>query len=130
LVEVVPLQLRHLEEIGQSGTAHLGSFSYAGLRDGRVVAIAGITEQWTGRGYAWFSDNGLTRREWVEVTKHVEDGLERAGKTFNRIEAAVYEHHDAGHRWAKRLGFRLESVGHKYMPDGSTGYVYARIFGE
>lgn len=124
-VEVVPLRLEHLDELGHPDPACLGPYAYAGLRGGKCIAAAGITESWVGRGYAWFFENGLTKREWVEVTRLIKNALDSAD--FRRVEAAVYDSHDAGHRWASRLGFHLESVCSQYMPNGETGRLYVRF---
>lgn len=129
-IDVVPLELRHLEEIGAPDTAHLGDFSFAGLRDGRVVAISGITEQWTGLGYAWFYAPALAPRDWALVTRLVRAGIDRARGRFRRLEIAVYDGHEAGCRWAKRLGFHLVAVCPARMPDGSAGRLYAMVFEE
>lgn len=124
-LEVVPLRLKHLEELGHPDPACLGPHSQAGLRDGKCVAAAGITEAWSGRGYAWFFENGLTKREWVEVTRLIRKALQSFD--LRRIEAAVYDGHDAGHKWALKLGFHLESVCPRYMPNGETGRLYVKF---
>lgn len=107
----------------------IDNWTWAAYTDGREVARSGITECWPGRGYAWFYDKGLTKREWVQATKKVAWALAEGRRHFNRIEMAVYHNHPAGHKWAQKLGFRLEGQYPRYMPNGETGYVYV-MFGE
>lgn len=125
-VEVVPLTLEHLEDLGTTG--QLGDFSFAAVRDGKTVAVSGITEQWTGLGYAWFYAPDLRLRDWPVITRLIRMGIERARGHFRRLEIAVYDSHEAGHRWAVKLGFHLVAVCPKRMPDGSTGRLYAMVF--
>lgn len=125
-VEVLPLTLDHLEEIDAPG--QLGDFSFAGLRDGKVIAVSGIIEQWTGLGYAWFYAPDPELRDWPVITRLVRLGIEKARDRFRRLEIAVYDGHEAGHRWAVKLGFHLVAVCPKRMPDGSTGRLYAMVF--
>ncbi len=99
-------------------------------RDGNEVVSGGITECWPGRGYAWFHDKGMSKRDWVQATKQARECLKEAMSHFNRIEIAVYENHPAGHRWAEKLGFNLEATLPRYMPDGSKGCLYAMISGD
>lgn len=106
-----------------------GQWEWTGFRNGKEVGRAGLTECWTGRGYGWFYDKGLTKREWVQATNAVGLGLHEALKHFNRIEVVVYDSHEAGHLWAERLGFELETVCKRYMPNGDTGRIYV-MFGE
>lgn len=106
-----------------------GDWEWIGYRNGKEIGKAGITTCWEGRGYGWLYEYGLTKREWIEVTKHVLDALDEARRHFNRIEIAVYHNHPAGHRWARRLGFQLEHQPKRYMPNGENGYLYV-MFGE
>ena len=93
---------------------------------GNVVAIAGVMPKWEGSGIAW----AWLTRGWFKharaITEEVIKGLEAS--PLDRIEMAVKIDFDRGHRWAKRLGFELETMAaRKWGPDGATYSIYSRV---
>lgn len=103
-----------------------GPWAYSGLSEGRVVVCAGLVSHWPGRAVAWAYLGAHTRREMLAITRGVERCLRVC--PFDRVEAAVDCEFEAGHRWAKMLGFNCEVERmRKYRPDGGDCALYARI---
>lgn len=100
-------------------------------RDGAPIAASGLTEVWRGRGLAWFlAGPDVTVRDWREITRRIAEGIaDGHAAGLWRIEVSVADGHAAGHRWARRLGFALESLGpaRGYLPNGADAWIYAHI---
>lgn len=73
---------------------------------GDVLACGGPIEQWPGRTIAWmcFSKNsGQYMLRIVRFVKLVLEGI------VGRVEMSVVKNYEVGHRWAKLLGFEVET---------------------
>lgn len=100
--------------------------SWAAIEDGRVVAVAGVSEIWTGRGDAWaLIAADIGPRLMTKVHYATKRFLE--ANTLRRIEAACVADFHQGHRWLEALGFSFEGPLAKYAPDGSDCVRYARV---
>lgn len=128
--EIVPLKRRHLKALFEfypsvRGAARhmLAGEGYAMVDGKRVIAAAGIVENWPGRATAWFLAGRATMREWVGITQAVRRGIEN--QKHRRLEVAVHVDRKRAVRWAERLGFEREALCKKYLPDGSDAYIYA-----
>lgn len=119
--------------LGHLTSAHLSAlesapYAYSILRDSRVLVCAGVAEYWPGRGEAWAVLSTGLRHDLVRVTKMIRRFLEVC--PVRRIEAAVSIEHDAGHRWARLVGFQLEvPLLKSYLPDGRDCSLYSRVRG-
>jgi len=140
-MDVVPFRAEHFDRlIVQEAQAYLSRWlpskqnaealeqtrAYTGIADGRVVACAGILPQWEGRAVTWAY---LDERAGEHMT-----ALHRAVKRYldacpiRRIEATVDCEFEAGHRWARMLGFQLECERMRaYRADGGDSALYVRI---
>ena len=138
--QVVPFKRWHLQWLETDGIALGGGNSYnldaltleylergnswTGVCDGRPVACAGFIEQWPGRTIAWAYLNKNSGAHMMFITRKVRDAL---SKIKGRIEFAVRCDFDAGHRWARMLGFDVETYVMKaYGPDGEDYSSYVR----
>lgn len=115
-VPVVPDEVLESMERGDSWT---------GVVDGDIVACAGTVQQWPGRYVAWayLGLNSGPHMRWItrETDKHL-------SKMKGRIELTVREDFDAGHRWAKLLGFEVETPRlRRYGPAGENHVGYVRV---
>jgi len=94
--------------------------------DGDVLGVGGVFEQWRGTGLAWCILSRKWRRRAGEIT-----GLVRAtlfDAPFHRIETAVRCDFDGGHRWARRLGFELETpCARQWGPDRADYSIYVMV---
>jgi hypothetical protein len=91
--------------------------------DGAPVAAGGTIELWPGRHLAWAMLPSFSGPHMLTVTRTAQQ-LIRAPR--GRVEMVVLRSFELGHRWAKMLGFEVETpVLRQYAPDGSdfTGYV-------
>lgn len=94
--------------------------------DGRVVCCAGIRKIWDGRGEAWAVFDKKVRNEFLSVHRIVRKFLDAS--PLKRVEASVFVDFEAGHRWVKALGFKLEAPSRKgYWPGGIDAALYSRV---
>jgi hypothetical protein len=141
MIEVVRFQAKHMAQIeDQEINAYLRPFitgahiraleeaqhSFTGLSNGRAVVCAGVTEYWPNRGEAWAILDLSCKKEFLGIHHAVRNFLNTY--PLRRIEAAVDVGFEAGHRWAKALGFQLEASRLRaYRPDGGDCSLYARV---
>lgn len=104
-----------------------GGAAWAAIDDGGVLALAGVTSLWEGRGMAWclLSDHAHTRM--LALTRGVGRYLD--GLKYRRLEMYVDAQFEAGQRWARMLGFKNETPGgmKSFLPNGNGAYLYARV---
>lgn len=99
------------------------SFTY--IVDGTPIACAGTIRQWPGRSVAWAYLSYLTGPIMRRLTKEVKQRLDVIP---GRIEFTVRCDFPAGHRWAKMIGFEVESPCLKaYGPEGEDHVGYVRF---
>lgn len=99
--------------------------SWTGVVDGVPVVCAGTIVQWPGRHTAWayVAQGALKHMPWItaEVLRNLES-------VRGRIEFTVRVDFPAGQRWAKRLGFEIETPLLKaYGPTGEDHVGYVRL---
>lgn len=99
--------------------------SWTGIVDGAVMVCAGTMEQWPGRHTAWayVARGTLPHLPWITAeTKKV---LE---KVKGRIEFTVRSDFPAGLRWAKGLGFEIETPRLRaFGPEGEDHVGFVRV---
>jgi len=91
--------------------------------DGDPIACGGTIQQWPGRHHAWSLMNELTGPHMGFLTKAAKQRLSFAE---GRIELTVRADFAQGHRWAKLLGFQVETpvlVGYGPQGENHVGYV-------
>jgi RimJ/RimL family protein N-acetyltransferase len=111
------------------GAALAGPDTWTGIVAGRVIGCAGVLPQWPGRAIAWaLLTRELTSRHFLRVHYKVMGVLDEAQRRGSRrIETSVDAGFDAGHRWARALGFRPEGLMRAYSPDGRDHVLYACV---
>lgn len=137
---VTPFRAHHYEWLRESNpTADGGMFvatrplllqleqqnSWTGVVDGLPIACAGTYVQWPGRHTAWayLGKNTGPHMKWI--TKAVIANL--AG-VKGRIELTVRADFEIGQRWARMLGFEVESPRLKaFGPLGEDHVGFVRI---
>jgi hypothetical protein len=101
--------------------------SWTGFIHGKIVGCAGFIEVWPGRHQAWALISATIGPEgMVQFTKAVKRGL---ALKSGRVELVVASEFKAGHRWARLLGFTLETPEpmRRWFPEGGDASLYARI---
>jgi hypothetical protein len=137
---VVPYEPRHLDEMTmqpsqryardfvtpEAAAAVAGFPAYTALADDQVIGCGGVVPYWHGRAEAWSFISDKAGPHFVAITRAVRKFLD--AQPQDRIETAVDIDFVEGHRWARMLGFRLETGRmEKYRPDGGTCSKYVRI---
>lgn len=111
-------------EYGQSLATHEG---WTVIVDDKIIACGGYIKVWGDRVQAWAVISAtIGAAGMLLLTKAALRGLKlRKG----RIECYVASGFDAGHRWARMLGFTLETPEpmRQWLPDGSDASQYSRI---
>lgn len=138
---VVPYKAHHLERLCiQEAQAYLSPYltpemakalelgvAFTALEGDRVLACSGVVDMWDNRCVAWAYLDQRPGHHFVSVHRAVARFLE--GYPCRRIEATVDAGFDDGHRWIKKLGFKLETPEpmQAYTPDGRAAYLYSRV---
>ena len=103
-----------------------GPYSYTVLRDGRPVAVLGVLKLWDNRALAWTFLGRDAGPSMVIIHRFVKEALDLL--PFRRVEADTPCDFEAGHRWLKMLGFKLEAERMEaYLPEGGDSSLYARV---
>lgn len=100
--------------------------SYTGIVDGEVVFCAGTVEQWPTRHTSWAAlHEKLSAQHILWITREVRAGLDRVK---GRIELTVRRDFPQGMKWARLLGFHLETpLLACYGPEGEDHAGFVRI---
>ena len=99
---------------------------YAAIADGEVIAVGGVMPQLWGGGLAW----AWMSRRWRKYARATTEGVNKIldESKYERIEAGILADFKAGHSWAKRLGFYMETpLARKWGPDMKDYSIYARV---
>lgn len=136
MIEFVPLEQHHVRLIRpQVAQAHevdeaslaaptIGA-AWTAVADGLPICCGGLVPVWEGRAYAWALLDRDAGPHMLGLTRRIRSRLDESG--WRRIEMAVDADFEAGARWAVLLGFRLECLAPKYLPNGRDAYVYVRL---
>ncbi|TXG77626.1 hypothetical protein E6Q11_02535 [Candidatus Dojkabacteria bacterium] len=140
MFEVVKYESKHMDMlIEQEATAYLrpymtkkhadaleNTMAYTGIYSGKVIVCAGVVEYWANRGEAWALLDAQCRKEFIFIHNVIRRFLNIC--PLRRVEAAVDLNFEAGHRWVKALGFKLEApLLRAYRQDGGDCSLYARV---
>lgn len=128
-IKLQPWQEMDAESMRQPGYADALSAmgeAYTVMLDGEPVACMGVVPLTPYRAQAW----ALISEAWTPtmrmVTRAALGWLQQT--RYRRVEAVVSADFEAGHRWARMLGFEVEGGRRPaFMVDGSDGYTYARV---
>ncbi len=117
--------LPHPEMVAKMFTKGPG---FAGLKNGEVVACAGVMLLWDRVGEAWAVTSPLVHEYASYFHKATKDHLAKIINQYRleRVQAFVDKEHKVAMKWAERLGFEQEGEMRKFF-QGRTYYRYARI---
>jgi hypothetical protein len=93
---------------------------------GEVLALAGVSEQWEGRGMAWCLLSEDAAKHMVGLTRIARRYF--SAVDYRRLEMYVDAQFAAGCRWAELLGFKNETPGGMvgFLPNGNRAFMYGR----
>lgn len=119
-----PAQAREVN--AESLAAPFGQ-AWTAMLDGHPIACAGVVEVWRGRAYAWALLSDEAGPHMLRLTREIRSRLERL--PFRRVEMAVDAGFPEAARWARVLGFWLETPNpmRGYLPNGRDAWLYARL---
>lgn len=104
----------------------LGGPCFTVLLAGRPVACIGVREHHAGRAEPWALLAVESAPLLRQITRAVRGWLEQCD--YARVEINVATDFEAGHRWARMLGFRVEGPEKlAFSPSGGGAIPYARI---
>lgn len=96
------------------------------LLDGRPVACAGANEFHPGRAEIWALLSRESRPLMRQMTRAAIGWFEQC--SYRRLEINVATDFDAGHRWARMLGFKVEGPEKAaFAPNGDGAIPYVRL---
>lgn len=135
--KVVPFRAWHHEWLGPAAEAGAvvleGAIlqvlerqnSWTGVVDGEPMACAGTVEQWPGRYVAWAHLSRASGPHMGWITRQVRKNLEGVK---GRVELTVRADFPAGLRWARLLGFEIETpILRRYGPEGEDHVGFVRL---
>lgn len=139
-MEVVPFKSEHFyaiePQVAQNyvrelvSKAHVKALEQGGsftcMHEGKPVCCHGWMEVFPHRAIAWAYLDKSAGKHLAKITRIGRAMME--GLKYNRIEMEVDCEFEAGHRWAKMLGFQKEvdrMVG--YRLDGGDSSIYTRM---
>lgn len=139
-MRVIPYEAEHLAMLdAQDAQRYLSAWvgdeqaksledtpSYTAVHEDRVLCCAGILPIWQGRAVAWAYMDRRAGEHFIALHRRVQQFLDQC--YVQRIEAHVDREFEAGHRWARMLGFDMEAERMTaFRPDGGDCSLYARV---
>ena len=138
MTDLVPFRREHVGMIAAGGISELGRLvltedvlraferqsSWTMLAGALPIAAGGVFELWAGRFQGWALINRQAGPYMLDITRAARKVL--AGARPGRIELTVRADFTAAHRWARMLGFEVETPRMRnFGPDGAdhVGYV-------
>jgi len=106
------------------------SEGYTGLREGKVVACAGINLLWTGVFDLWMFlgiETFSEKRKALRIFSEFLDELAIRRK-IHRLQSVVLEDFKEGRRFAKFFGFKEEGTMKNFGPEKETYIRVAKCF--
>lgn len=136
-MNIIPFKAEHLDSIRRQSMqqAHkmaeftgeeLESVSEAitGMVGGQVIFCVGRCRQWEGRYILWAILSEDACKHMLAITRAVKRALLLCA---GRLEIQVRSDFPEGRRWASMLGFKLETVAHRFLPGGGDAHIYVRF---
>lgn len=101
--------------------------AFAAIAGDSVICVGGTVQVWPGRGIAWSLIAANAGPYMVGLTRAVRRVLE--APAYRRLEMCVDAEHEAAARWARLLGFDLETPKpmRAFTPAGRAAYLYGRV---
>jgi hypothetical protein len=100
--------------------------SFTAMQDGEVLGCAGVFPFHDNRALCWTYISKNAGKHFVQIHRRVKAFLDAV--EYNRLEMDVAFEFQEGHRWAKLLGFEVETpCMKKYFVHGGDATRYVRI---
>lgn len=111
------------------GSGLAGGTAWSAVHAGRVVCCAGLQPIWPGRAAAWaLFSKWFTPPLFLRLHLFARGVLDNAqANGLRRIETQIDPEFPQAVRWAMLLGFEIEGLMRRFLPDGREMYLVARI---
>lgn len=98
--------------------------------DRKAHAILGVSLMWPGVAHGWALISDESKRYPILFAKTFKRLIENTAQVMGlkRISLSVKDGYNQGHRFAEFLGFEKEGLMRNYNHDGSSSWLYARVF--
>jgi hypothetical protein len=128
-LQLQPAQAYFEQQFSQPGYASMLSNgpAFTALDGDVVLGCGGAAELWGDRACVWSLLSDRAGPHMMAITRAVRGFILQL--PYRRIEALVDREFEAGHRWARLLGFECETPGgmRRFTPDGRDVSLYARV---
>lgn len=140
MVKIVPFEAWHADEmrvklspeelpmamfVGVASQIERAGGAYSLVVDNEIIACAGTLLMWPGRHQAWAVFTSAARPHMRRVTRFAKMVL---SELKGRVEITVVADYEKGHKWARMLGFEVETpLLRCYGPLGEDHVGYVRI---
>ena len=120
-------QSAQMAEVNAESLSSPYGLAWSAFDGEEVISCAGVVEVWRGRAYAWALLSENAGPHLLTLTRVIRSRL--ASLPYRRVEMAVDAGFDAGCRWARMLGVRLETPEpmRAYLPNARPAYLFARV---
>lgn len=140
MIQVVPYKAEHLLTLNlQRGQEYCvpsitpvyakqleATDAYTVLAGDRPVAVGGVFPIWDNRALVWSFMDSQAGPYFCQIHKAVLRFLDSL--PYRRLEADTPCEFEAGHRWLRLLGFKMEAERMRaYMVDGGDAALYAKV---
>jgi len=132
-LELKPFELEYVEHIPDYheyvAENALRGFSWTGICQGRPVAVFGVRPLWSTNFEAWMVPGEGIERNAIAVLRGARHILDSVIVEFGllRLQITVRCENEVAFRFAKRLGFKVESKMLRFGPEGADYYLMTRI---
>jgi len=117
-LSVQPKQAHYKDHVNQLAISGQLETAFTYSEDGKAKAIIGAQQYWKGRVAVWALVGDVSN--WISCHRQVTKTLNAYAKANNvlRFELTTEIGFDESERWAKMLGFKLESTMSNFGVDG------------
>lgn len=128
--ERIRVQPRQVAMMGYATPEHYRQLaatpSFSVLDGDEVLMCGGAFEHWPGRAVCWALLSQSIGHRMTTCVRATRDFL--AQHSAHRFEMDVERDHGEGHRFARLIGFAVETpVLARFYPDGTDGVMYVRF---
>jgi len=132
-IELKPFEVEYVENIPNYYECVIDNampgFSWTFICQGRPTAIFGVRPLWSTNFEMWMIPGEGIEKNAIAVlrgARHIIDGIVAEFDVL-RLQITVRCENEIAYKFAKRLGFKVESVMRYFGPEGADYYLMTRI---
>ena len=124
---IVPARVLTSSNIIQLSAQLDGGDSYTCECEEGIIYITGMVNMWNRVNHGWLLAGDLVKKYPKSFHKISKKVFAKLKEDSDRLQITVSTANDTDYRWARRLGFEVESIMQKYGPDGEDQYMMVVI---